>query len=100
MVCLNYSSSVLTASLPSSFALSGLAPVVKSRSTRTVSSIFVFFKFTPRPFIAANVTERSKLQHDGVPYHQCPICLGSSNGSWWLGHQEWGTYAVQVLVKI
>ena len=53
-----------------------------------------------RPFIASNVTGRSKLQHDGVPYHQCLICQGSSIGSWWLGHQEWGTYAAQVLVKI
>ena len=53
-----------------------------------------------RPFIASNVTGKSKLQHDGVPYHQCLICQGSSIGSWWLGHQEWGTYAAQVLVKI
>ena len=48
MVQLNFSSRVLTASLPSSLDASGLAPVMTPRSAQTVLSIFVFIKFTPR----------------------------------------------------
>ena len=49
VVQLNFSSMVLTASLPSSFEASGLAPVMTPRSAQTVLSILLFIKFTPRP---------------------------------------------------